>query len=228
MNLEVSIKESSTKVQVIENFLDSEEIIRLLEIHSSQPVTRTKTYNTETNLDVEWSEIIEIKNRLSNYIGNFKIDMGHFFDSFEPYWTHVDTGMDMSKSIYKAILLPLYREPAGQCNIVFFKQKYFGSSVSFVKGAPAQPHTLSYNGMLEDYSEIEGLKKGFKISPEVYETYLNHMPYSTLEGLEVDTIVPWTPGSAIVFDRSQLHASGNFKLQGIHTKIGISIFTERA
>jgi hypothetical protein len=79
----------------------------------------------------------------------------------------------------------------------------------------------SVSGCVTDYTQIENYQAGVLFDPELHQQYVKHIPIENLHGLTLDNVVPWKPGQAITFDRTQLHCAGS----GHQRKIGISIFT---
>ena len=53
------------------------------------------------------------------------------------------------------------------------------------------------------------------------------MPYEYLEGLEIDNVFKWTPGSCVTWDQNQLHCADNFLANGIKTKLSLIFFTNQ-
>ena len=57
---------------------------------------------------------------------------------------------------------------------------------------------------------------------------MSHIPYDHCEGLEIDSIFKWEPGSAVIWDANQLHCADNFLAREIKTKLSILIMTNQA
>ena len=68
--------------------------------------------------------------------------------------------------------------------------------------------------------------EGYSISREQHEKYFSHMPYDFLEGLEIDNIFKWTPGSCVIWDQNQFHCADNFLANNIKTKLSLIFFTK--
>lgn len=89
---------------------------------------------------------------------------------------------------------------------------------------------LNNTGYTKTDARTDQYERILKYDPEknidqtVYDQYLNHIVYDDLQGLSLDQIVPWIPGEAIVFDRTQLHCATS----GHRSKTGITIFTDLA
>jgi hypothetical protein len=73
---------------------------------------------------------------------------------------------------------------------------------------------------ISEYNEVEGVSDA--VFPEHLRlAYCEHVPAEDLHGLTFDQYVPWQLGSAIVFDRTQIHCTGNGDLG----KLGLTVFT---
>ena len=59
------------------------------------------------------------------------------------------------------------------------------------------------------YHELTDYQSDQLFDPIFHAQYLTDVPIEDLHGLSVDQVVEWEPGSAIVFDRDQLHASSS-------------------
>jgi len=79
-----------------------------------------------------------------------------------------------------------------------------------------------YNAMTNDHitnSEI--------FDKEQYDEYLTHIDYNSLQSLKIETIFNWEPTSVLIWDRTTLHASNNYLVDGVENKLGMAIFTVR-
>lgn len=75
---------------------------------------------------------------------------------------------------------------------------------------------------VSDYADVGGITD--KDFPEHTRTqYCSHIASEDLHGFTFDKFVPWEPGSVMVFDRIQIHSSGNGELN----KLGLTIFTNK-
>ena len=79
-----------------------------------------------------------------------------------------------------------------------------------------------------DNLNTEGCINGYSIDEDTWKNYLSHVPYEHLEGLEIDKIYKWKPGSAIIWDANQLHCADNFLARKIKTKLSIIAMTNQA
>ena len=62
---------------------------------------------------------------------------------------------------------------------------------------------------------------------EKYDELLTHLDYNSLQSLKIEKIFDWKPCSALIWDRTTLHASNNYLVDGVKNKLGIAIFTVR-
>ena len=86
-----------------------------------------------------------------------------------------------------------------------------------------QGHALSpVPDSQSDYSGLTNLTD-LPLDPDIHQQYLQHLSLNTLHGLTIDSIVPWHAGSAIVFDRDQLHCASHRHSR----KIFVTVFTVR-
>jgi hypothetical protein len=80
---------------------------------------------------------------------------------------------------------------------------------------PVMRHTW-----ISDYSTITNWQDRPFLESDQLGT-CQHVPLEDLYGLTLDQYVPWKLGSAIVFDRTQIHCTGNGDLG----KLGLTVFT---
>lgn len=62
---------------------------------------------------------------------------------------------------------------------------------------------------VNDYRTLSNYKPELLFDKELHEKWLSDVPYEDLHGLELDTVLEWQEGAAIVFNREQLHASSS-------------------
>ena len=60
---------------------------------------------------------------------------------------------------------------------------------------------------------------------ENYDEYLSHLPYDLLDGLKIERVFDWKPGSALIWNRTKLHSSNNYLKERIQSKMGLAVFT---
>ena len=70
----------------------------------------------------------------------------------------------------------------------------------------------------------EHITEGKKFDKAIYDKYLSHQPYEDLSDLIVDTIYKWEVGDLIIWDRSLIHSSDNYLINGAIEKTAIPLF----
>jgi len=101
-----------------------------------------------------------------------------------------------------------------------FKKKYsFQIDSKFKTKVLNMIKKKRYNEVTNDH-----IKKNQKFDYKFYKKYLTHQPIQDFHGLNVDLNYKWKPGEALVWDRSRIHTSDNYKLYGAKKKLGIAIF----
>lgn len=72
-----------------------------------------------------------------------------------------------------------------------------------------------------DYTNVVNYNENNHIDKNVYNKYLNHLEYVTIDGLQLKKIIDWHIGDCVTFERTTLHCSSS-----THTrKIGVTVFT---
>lgn len=164
-----------------------------------------------------------VQNFVDDLIGDNLVWGSNIFRVVKPHIVHNDDYHEKVYDIYKTVVLPL--EISKPTNFVVFDQAYLDGPVKCFRGYSKVPESY-YNKVLTDYSDIINYTdKPFDLN--TWNKYLSHVPYDSLHGLTVESIVRWQPGDAITFDMGKLHSASNFLNQGIEYKIGYSIFTAK-
>jgi hypothetical protein len=169
----------------------------------------------------EWFE--PVQKFVNNLIGESLVAASNIFKVEKPHMVHNDDYYEKIYDIYKTVVIPL--EISKPTNFIVFDQYYLDGPIKCFKGFPKLPETY-YNKPLTDYSDIVNITNE-PFNKKIYNEYLTHLPYESLHGLTVESIVRWQPGDAITFDMGKLHSATNFKAQNIDYKIGYSIFTAK-
>ena len=71
----------------------------------------------------------------------------------------------------------------------------------------------------------EHISKGEDFDRDLYKKYLSHQPYEDLKDLEIHTAYKWKLGDVLVWDRTLIHSSDNYLINGVDHKISIPIST---
>lgn len=91
------------------------------------------------------------------------------------------------------------------------------------KNQDNSPRTAPRHVWISDYSTVHGANDQ-DFPEDLRQSYCQHITSEDLRGLTFDQYVPWQVGSAIVFDRTQIHCTGNGDLG----KLGLTVFTNFA
>lgn len=215
-----------TDVIYVDKFLQPEEISYLIDLFDKSETKIYKNTGPVTCNSIKQDPIIKvIAERLKPLIGDFKIYSASFFNVKFPHIIHNDDDKSLPLT-YKAITLPLKLEYARENkelpNLCIFDQYYLEGPGKFFNGDKEIP--TYYNRQIYEYSEVQN-KSTALISEEIKAKYLTHLKPNWLDGLSLNSMHPWLPGSAIIFDALKLHCASDFRRLGIDSKLGISIFT---
>ena len=71
------------------------------------------------------------------------------------------------------------------------------------------------------------ISSGKEFDKKIYNQYLSHQPYEDLRDLEIHTIYKWNLGDILTWDRSLIHSSDNYLINGVDHKISIPISTSK-
>lgn len=233
------IKKTFSDPYIVHDFITPDDVAHLIKLFDED--------NTNGNIDPNQSKVYKntgpvtldihkylndpvvdgIIKQLKLAIGNFEITAGFFFFTNYPHIIHNDDLFQLPDTIYKGITIPLRLDAENivdYSNLCFFDQHYFHGPSKFFKGSKDIP--TYYNKQVYDYSNVDGLLEYNPIDDELYQKYFTHLKREWLEGLSLHSVLPWKPGSCIIFDSLQLHCASDFRKHNIKSKLGISIFTK--
>jgi len=212
----------------VRNFLDINQLTQLIEIFNNQRHRYVHKNTGPITLDLNFYRhepvVIEIFEKLEQFLGNYEITAAFFFRTDYPHIIHNDDTFELPDSVYKAVTLPLFLENFSGTypKLCFFDQFYFHGPAKFFKGSKNIP--TYYNQQIYEYDNVTGLTDNILIDKENYFTHLNPQ---WLEGLSLNSVQDWIPGNAIIFDSVRLHCASDFRNLKIKSKLGISIFTKK-
>lgn len=224
------LKETFSAPYVVDDFITEADINQLESIFdtahskvykSTGPVTlNLRMYHTHP-------VVANILRKIEQQIGPFDINAAFFFYTDYPHIIHNDDMMNLPEDTYKAVVVPLrlYGDSVtDQPHLCLFDQHYFHGPAKFFNGDKDLP--TYYNKQIYDYGDVAGITNS-EISEDMYGQYFTHLKREWLQGLSVQTVLPWVPGKCIIFDSVQLHCSSDFRKQNIKAKLAISIFTRK-
>jgi len=173
-----------------------------------------------------------IHERLIKHIGNYKLDFFAWQEAIIPWKIHADLRWYEDKIPHKVILIPLdvisdTKEWSETYSLTFKQRNYLRNNPNSNIGTKGNNDQKGWARAI-DNPNTEGCIDGYAIDKDTWQQYLSHVPYEHLEGLELDTIYKWTPGSAVIWDADQLHCADNFLARNIKTKLSILVMTNQA
>jgi len=226
-----NIKKNISEPFVIKDFLNTEDILHLINLFSKTEVNPVKVYKNTGPITVDIRQfandlvIEKIFEKLFDHIGNYELTAGFFFTTNYPHIIHNDDLHDLPNNVYKGITIPLKINGNAIPKLCFFNQFYFHGPSKFFNGDNDIP--TFYNKQVYNYELVENLTKDHKIDNLTISKYFTHLKPSWLDGLSLWGCLDWIPGDAIIFDSVRLHCASDFRAQGIKDKLGISIFTKK-
>jgi len=229
------IRSNITDPFFVPNFLLENEISYLIKIfeesldNNCSSIIKKNTGPVTLNLNNfnQDQVVTNIIDRLKSIIGNYVITAAFFYKTEYPHVIHNDDTFELPNDVYKGITLPLklYGENVKEFpQLCFFDQLYFHGPAKFFKNENDIP--TYYNEQIYDYSRIENLAAA-EFDQKLYETYFTHLKKHWLDGMSIKCMIPWIPRNAIIFDSIRLHCASDFRRVGVHSKLGISIFTKK-
>ena len=170
--------------------------------------------------------------KLIEHIGEHQLDFFAWQEAIQPWKIHADLRWYADKIPHKVILIPLDvisdKEDWDDTYSITFKQRnYLRNNPNTDIGKKGNTDQKSWKRAIDNLS-TEGCINGYSIDEDTWKNYLSHIPYEHLEGLEIDKIYKWKPGSAVIWDANQLHCADNFLARKIKTKLSIIVMTNQA
>lgn len=174
-----------------------------------------------------------IRPKIDQLFPGWELDFLAIQEGITPWKVHADIRWYENKIPYKVMLMPIDVIPASgpvdfdqwpDTFTIAFNQRNFLSTW--------QEHATARTGNLQedwirpvDNPQIERLVPGFNVTNDQWLEYFDHMPYEHLEGLTIDAIHKWTPGSLMYWDNTTVHCADNFLGRGIKTKRSLMVFS---
>ena len=198
----------------VDDFITPGEIDECIKIYNSLPVFAPASHNRATRKDYLMMDATNTVMRelfypkLQKLFPNEEliIDGGNFTTWHVPVNPHTDGYQLEYKSIDDivheknvlsyAVLVPLTTDTGkGLPHTVFFNQQFYGKSIVW---------NQTEFDLVDNFTNMP-----FDKNHPAYEK-LNHVPDAVLHGLTVEKVLPWHPGSAIIWHRSRVHGSTKF------------------
>ena len=222
---------------IVKDFIDLNDLRQLRELIDTVEYPehgKTSKYAGSAYEYPPYGPIIKelLHERLNKHIGNYKLDFFAWQEAIIPWKIHADLRWYEDKIPHKVILIPLdvisdNQEWADTYSLTFKQRNYLRNNLNNNKGKQGNTDQKNWKRAI-DNPNTEGCISGYSISENTWKKYLSHVTYDHLEGLEIDKIYKWEPGSAIIWDANQLHCADNFLAQDIKTKLSILLMTNQA
>lgn len=173
--------------------------------------------------------------KVKTIIPNAQLDFFAVQEAIIPWKVHADIRWYPDKIPYKVVLLPMDVEPESgpvppqqwpSTASISFHQRNFLSHWSETATASQGNNDQSHWARPVENPRVEGCRPGFHVTKELWEKYFTHMPYEFLEGLTIDQINVWKPGSIMFWDNTALHCADDFVSKKIKTKRSLMLFMQ--
>jgi hypothetical protein len=128
-----------------------------------------------------------------------------FMDTPFSFGIHADSG-DGKEPADVMVLVALDSRPLPTAKTVIFEQHWMGRAANFVRGEATTVYGGKINVDINDYKDVVGLSDT-QIPEEVYQAHLRHLKREWLEGLSIEGMYDFEPGTIITFARTQIHCS---------------------
>ena len=174
-----------------------------------------------------------LKPKVDAILPDWELDFFAIQEAIEPWRLHADIRWYADKLPYKVILMPMDVEPmAGPVavdawpethSISFHQRNFLTHNANNVKKTGNDDQS-AWTRPIDD-PQFEDLVPGYHITQAQWQKYFSHMPYDHLEGLTIEGMHRWQPGSLFYWDNNSVHCADNFLADNIRTKRSLMIFS---
>lgn len=229
------------KSSVVNNFLTDKELDTIF-IDLFRTFSRYRHYNGGTlkfeKFDTDkYTEILYPKLKLLYpWLNENQYYLsGNGYITATNYALHMDSCnpslyFDCNQLSVKSFILPLFvckSQTTPHAEIVFFRNRLFGWECNFSN--QVNDVKMTYQKNVDNYNILPWVNEFGKqieldvnnITDEIYNKHLCHLPRDTYNGMIIENILPFIPGSIILFDPYQPHVTGNNKYSNTKLKGGI-------
>lgn len=178
-------------------------------------------------------ELVWLKTKLDAVLPNWKLDFFALQETIQPWKIHADIRWYPDKLPYKVIIIPLDVVPeSGPTDpkqwpdtfTVAFHQMNFMSAATNDNSSRHGNDQKLWKRPIEN-PNVEGRIEGFHVDQSTWQKHFTHFDYDHLEGLTIDAMHLWRPGSMLWHDNAALHCADNWLNKGIQTKKCLMVFT---
>lgn len=236
---EQALRQSAGPSVYIDNFLSQEEFLFCKEL-ISQPISWPEHGEVSKYWGFGWDsglgpKLTWLKDKVNAVLDNWELDFLAVQEAINPWKIHADIRWYADKIPYKVILMPMDVEPnSGPVDVCDWPDTYTITfhQRSFLSNWDKDIHGSAQTGNQQSHwvrpcedPNHENLVNGYQVNRAFWQKYLNHMPYEHTEGMSVEMVHKWKPGSMFFWDSTALHCADNFLVNGIKTKRCLMLFT---
>jgi hypothetical protein len=206
------------KAYAVENFFTASEIeqLTLLQFKLADRIKWTPSSNNiqpVCNVDTIFDQMSVLDEKFTELLGDYsKNHTGNYYITTQLHDAHVDLITEREASEfawtdrvipYKSVVIPLLLSDHADAHTAFYKQRHIGFSLTFDRANISSQDNSMYE-IAREYPEF------YTLESEEYtgKTYITpQVPPENLQGIELETVLPFKLGSVMVFDSCQIHAS---------------------
>ena len=231
------LRDTASKSYYQENFLTQQEFDFcrdiVLSVHSWPEHGHNSKYwgfGDDTGLGPELGWLLH---KIKCLIPKSELDFFAVQEAILPWKIHADIRWYADKIPYKVVLLPMDVEtisgpvPVDQWpdtyTITFDQRNYLSRWPGDANASHGNNDQSKWQAPI-DNPQVEDCIQGYAVSQDTWQEYFTHVPYGHLQGLTVDQINRWRPGSIMHWDNTALHCADNFLSRGIRTKRSLMLF----
>lgn len=224
------------KQQIINNFeparlvedVFSEDQLAELMLFQFQNAKRLKWTATSSNMQpvVNISRVARIdwlRDFMHEQIGDYaNIHTGNYYITTQPHDAHCDLltqdecdhDDDFNKLVpYKSVIIPLGITHNTAAHTAFFKQRHIGYSVTLDREYDTSQDDSMYDIAREypDFYDVDGTITTYNEIEQHEDFEFPHLSNENMRGLEIESVHRFLPGSIMIFDACQVHATAQYK-----------------
>jgi hypothetical protein len=209
------------------NVLNHADIVNLLRMMNKNQKTILpggRVFCNDIQESIRYLSGIDFFQKVLPFSRSYEITGGNFFATSTPYRIHADTGKNENEAPYAIIVIPLHMQGIGRSSLYILEQKWHHQAAFFLHGGDANGYNSDeYNSCIFDYSNVVNTVDT-EFDSHVLDEEFPHLNPKNFEKLSILTRLDWQIGSAMVFPRTHLHVTNDFRKTGITSKIGLSLF----
>jgi hypothetical protein len=205
--------------ELINSFFSQEEVeqILLLQFQSAHRIKWTDTSNNiqaVCDIDTLFKKMPVLDEKFKEVIGDYEdTHTGNYYITTKLHDAHVDLMTEdeterpefhWAKNVipYKSVVIPLLISSEADAWTAYFRQRHIGNSITLDRVGISSQLNSDYR-IARQYPEFYTLGESINADDYIFP----HIPKENLEGLEIESVFEFIPGSIMLFDSCQIHAS---------------------